>query len=212
MTMVADLVDYTVPATAEQVAQTAAAVQARGINVEIVETAADALAKIEELIPAGAQMMTASSKSLQDIGLEAKLVSKDHPWVNLKDEILAEPDPAVQQELRVKSTIAPYFLGSVQAITEAGEIVIGSASGSQLPGYAFSSQHVIWVAGIQKIVPTLNEALRRLREYNLPMETARLRPLYGMDSTLAKTLIIEQELPAVGRSVTLILVNEPVGV
>jgi len=206
------VIDYTTPASAERVSQTAAAVEARGIKVKVVDSAAAALDSVRSLIPSGATIMTGASKTLQQIGLEKILTEKDHPWVNLKDEMLAQTDPALQMELRMKSILSPYYLGSVQAITENGEIIIASASGSQLPAYAFSSRNVIWVAGTQKIVPTLQDALDRLHNYSLPKENERAQAAYGMNSVLAKILIVAQEPPMMQRSINLILVNEPVGV
>ena len=135
--------NYTELATATQVEQTIAAVEARGIKVHLVGTPAQALEKVHQLIPAGANVMTGASETLRQIGLEDVLVSKDHPWVNLKDGLLAENNPEKQGKLRAQSTLSEYFLGSVQAIAETGEIVIASASGSQLPSYAFSSRNVI---------------------------------------------------------------------
>ncbi len=78
-------------------------------------------------------------------------------------------------QLRQEATLADYFIGSAQAITESGELIFASASGSQLPAYTFSSPHVIWVAGVQKIVPNIEAALRRVREIALPAEDARLK-------------------------------------
>lgn len=205
-------INYAALPTPEQVQATAAAIQARGIRVEIVATAAAALAKIHTLIPAGSSIMTGGSKTLRDIGLEDQLIAKDHPWINLKDEILAQTDPVMQMELRTKSILAPYFLGSVQSIVQTGEILIASASGSQLASYAFSSRNIIWVAGVQKIVPTLEDGLRRIRDYALPIEDQRMKTLGYPGSLLAKTLIIEHEPAQMQRNVNLILVNEPVGV
>lgn len=206
--------DYTRPASPEQIQTTLGALNARGISAELVNTAADALERVKALIPAGASVMTAGSATLQHIGLEAMLIAKAHPWVNLKDSILAEKDPAAQKQLRLQSVLAPYYLGSVQAIAQTGEIVVASGSGSQLPSYAFSSSNVIWVAGVQKIVPTLEDALRRVREYSLPQEDARMKSMGYPGSMLAKILIVEKEPPFAysGRKVNLILVNEPVGV
>jgi L-lactate utilization protein LutB len=211
-TTVENAIDYTALASDEQVLQTAAALKARGFNVEIVDTAAEALEKVRALIPAGASLMTGASQTLQNIGLEDVLISKDHPWNNLKDEILAETDTARQAELRRNSILAPYYLGSVQAISQTGEVVIASASGSQLPAYAFSSPNVIWVAGIQKIVPTLEDALRRVREYSFEQEDKKWKAMGYPGSLLAKILILEHESPRMGRNVTLILVKEQVGV
>jgi hypothetical protein len=214
MTTPVSTIDYTALASEDQLSQTVAALKARGINVTVVDTAADALNAVTALLPDGATIMTGSSVTLQEIGLEARLIAKDHPWINLKDELLAETDPAKQSELRYQTTLAPYYLGSVHAIAQTGEVLIASGSGSQLPAYAYSSKNVIWVAGIQKIVPTLEDGLRRLREHALPLEDARQKSLGRMGSMITKILIVEAEPPAsyTGRTVNLILVKEKVGV
>lgn len=205
-------ISYTDLASSTRVQTTAAALQSRGFNVHVVDTAAQALAKVQVLIPAGSKIMTGGSQSLRDIGLEAMLIAKTHPWVNLKDAILAETDPVKQGELRAQSVLSPYFLGSVHAIAESGEIVVASGSGSQLPSYTFTSKNVIWVVGTQKIVPTLDAAIKRVREYSLPREDERMKSLGAPESRITKLLIIESEPPFVQRNVNVILVNELVGV
>jgi L-lactate utilization protein LutC len=205
-------INYTELATPAQVKQTIAAVEARGIKVHLVDTPAEALAKVHELIPVGSDIMTGGSQTLREIGLEDLLIAKTHPWVNLKDAILAENNPEVQGKLRAQSVLAPYFLGSIHAISETGEIVVASGSGSQIPSYAFSSKNVIWVAGTQKIVPTLDAALKRVREYALPQEDKRMKSLGRPGSAITKLLIIEAEPAMLQRNVNLILVNHLVGV
>ncbi len=204
-------IDYSLPVSIEEVTRTADALRERGIKVQIVDTAAQALAKVHEIIPPGATIMTAMSQTLQEIGLEAQLINKEHPWVNLKDEILAQTDLAAQMELRKKSTLSPWYLGSVQAIAQTGELVIASGSGSQLPAYAYSSPNLLWVVGAQKIVPTLEDGLRRIREYSLQLEHVRMQAMGYPGAMLTKILIIEQEPPQMGRNANLILVNERVG-
>lgn len=205
------VVDYSIPASPETVARTVNAIRARGIKVTVVDTSAEALAKVHEIIPAGATIMTGMSQTLQEIGLEAQLINKQHPWVNLKDEILAEKDPVRQRELRRKSTLSPWYLGSVQAIAQTGEILVASGSGSQLPSYTFNSTNLVWVAGTQKIVPTLEAGLQRIHDYSLPLEHIRMQKLGHPGALLSKILIILAESELAGRNVNLILVNERVG-
>ncbi|MEO8606403.1 MAG: lactate utilization protein [Chloroflexota bacterium] len=196
----------------QNIDSTVAAIQSRGIQAEVVETGAQALERIQQLIPEGARVMTGGSVTLKQIGLEELLKAQTHPWINLKDEILAETDMVKQGQLRKQSTLADYFLGSVQAITETGELVFASAGGSQLAAYAFSSSNIVWVAGVQKIVPTLEDALRRVREHNLPIEDQRMKGLGFPGSFIGKILIFEREPAQLGRKIHLILVNETVGV
>lgn len=186
------------------------AVKQRGITAELMDTKEDALKRLQALIPQGAEVMTGSSTTLNQIGFTDLLKSGKHPWKNWKDMILSEKDGVKQMELRRKSVMSEYFLGSVHAIAETGEMVIASASGSQLPSYVFTSNNVIWVAGTQKIVPALPDAIKRVQEYVFPLEDARMKKEGAAGSTIGKLIIFEKEInPA--RKLTLILVNEILG-
>jgi acyl-CoA hydrolase len=120
-------------------------------------------------------------------------------------------DRATQgREIR-KLTAAPDFmLGSVQAITDDGALVVVSYSASQIGPYASGAGRVILVVGSQKIVADLDEGLRRAREHVQPYEDASLRKRIGVPTRLAKLLVIYED-PSPGR-VTVVLVREPVGV
>jgi LUD domain len=203
---------YTALPDPEHLQRTIEAVQARGFKVELVETKEAALARLQVLVPAGAVVMTGGSVTLTQIGFDALLISGNHPWRNFKADLLAEKDPAKQSVLRMQGTQAEFFLGSVNAISETGEIVFASATGSQLPAYAFTSRNVIWVAGAQKIAATLDEALRRVREYVLPMEDQRQKNAGNKNgSFIGRILIMEREPAYLRRNLTLILVNEVLG-
>jgi len=195
----------------QTIKRTIEALKNRGINTELVDTQREALRLITTKIPDGAQIMTGASTTLDQIGFTELLKSGAHKWKNLKQEIMSEKDPAKQGSLRVQATGAEYFVGSVQAVAETGEVVIVSASGSQIPAYAFNARNVVWVVGTQKIVPSLEEALRRIREHALPLETARMKSQGFPGSMIGKILILERELPQLGRNLTMILVNEKLG-
>ncbi len=203
---------YTVLPTPDQLQRTITAVQARGIKTELVETKQAALARLQALVPAGAVVMTGGSVTLTQIGFDDLLISGNHPWRNFKADLLAEKDPVKQFDLRLQGTQAEYFLGSVNAISETGELVFASATGSQLPAYAFTSRNIIWVAGAQKIAPTLDDALRRVREYVLPLEDQRQKNAGNKNGTfIGKILILEREPAYLRRNLNLILVNEVLG-
>ena len=156
--------------------------------------------------------MTAGSVTIKQIGLEDLLKSTSNPWRNLKAEILAEKDPVKQLGMRKQGTLAEYYLGSVHAIAMTGEIVTASGTGSQLAPYAYSSSDIIWIAGAQKIVPTLEEGMRRLREYVHPLEDQRMKSVgVSAGSMMGKILIFEREAPYLRRNVNLILVNKVLG-
>ncbi len=197
-------------ASDETIKKTVASLKERNINVVVVATRAEALEKIKELIPAGAGVMNGSSVTLQEIGFVDYLQKGNHKWKNIHEDILKEKDPVKQVELRKQSVSTPYFLGSVHAITEEGQVIVASASGSQIPSYAFTSDNVIWVAGAQKIVPDLDSAMKRLNEYVIPLENKRMQGVGYPGTILGRVLIFEREIMP-NRHITLILVKEKLG-
>lgn len=192
------------------VEKTMEALKARGIKPEYVETKNDALNRLLELIPEGAEITTGGSTTLDQIGFTEFLIHGKHPWKNLKDAILKEKDPIIQMELRKKSVLSEYMIGSIHAVAETGEVLVVNATGSSIPAYSFSSDNVIWVVGTQKIVSTVEEGFRRLREYCFPLEDNRMKSLGYSGSTLGKFLLFEKEINP-NRNVSLIFVNEKLG-
>jgi hypothetical protein len=190
------------------IVSTIEALKGRGISAELVPDKGSALEAINRLIPEGAEVMTAASRTLEEIGFVDLLKSGAHRWKNLKKAIQSEADPARQMELRKKATLSQYFLGSVHAVARTGEVVTASYGGSQLAAYAFSAGSVIWVVGTQKIVATLDDGMRRVREHSLPLEDARMKQLGYPGSAVAKLLIVERERP--GR-IHLVFVNKSIG-
>lgn len=193
----------------ETIKKTAEAIRSRGITVIIVENKDEALSKVKELIPKGAEVMNGSSTTLREIGFMDYLKSGKHGWKNLHLEVLNEKDPKKQSILRRKSVTAEYFLGSVNAISKNGELAACDQSGSRVGAYTFSAGHVILVSGVQKITDNLEQALRRIREYVYPLEDTRAKEAYGRGSVIGKCIILEQEV--IPNRTTLILVKEKLG-
>ncbi|KAB2946266.1 MAG: lactate utilization protein [Candidatus Methanoperedens sp.] len=201
---------YETLASKDVVKRTMEALKTRNVNAELVNTKEEALTKINALIPPGKEVMTGSSTTLNEIGFTDLLKSGKHPWKNLKGQILSEKDPGKQMELRKKSVISEYFLGSVHAVVETGEVLIVNATGSSIPSYSYSSDNVIWIVGTQKIVPTLEEGFNRIREYCFPLEDKRMKSIGSTGTTLGKYLIFEREINK-NRKINLIFVNEKLG-
>lgn len=202
--------DYSKLLSKETIKETMAAVNNRGIASELVNTKEGALKRLTELIPKKAEIMTAGSTTLEEMGFINLLKSDKHGWKNLKDELLAETNESKQEELRKKSVTSKFFIGSVHAVTEKGEILVASASGSQIPAYSFSSDNLIWIVGAQKIVPNLDEGFKRIREYVFPLEDKRMKSVGYPGSTIGKILLFEREIMPY-RKITLIFVNEKLG-
>jgi hypothetical protein len=124
---------------------------------------------------------------------------------------LEEKDSVKQAELRKSAFFSDYYMGSVHALTEGGEMVIASASGSQLPHLITTSPNLVLVVSTMKIMPTLEKALERLRAYVVPLENDRMQKTGAPGTTLAKIVILEREPAWTGRTINVILVNEKLG-
>lgn len=195
----------------ERIAKVVATLKEEGIEAIVVETKAEALARIKEFIPAGASVMNGSSVTLEEIGFIDYLKEGKHGWNNLHEGIILEKDPVKQELLRKQALLSEYYLGSVHAIAETGELVIGSNTASQLPHVVYTSPNIIFVVGAQKIVATLDEGLKRLREHVVPLEDKHTQGLYGIHTALNKIVIWNGESAFNKRRVRMIIVNEKLG-
>jgi hypothetical protein len=188
---------------------TVQAIEARGIKVLRVKDGETALGKIKEIIPSGAEVMNGSSTTLIEIGYNELLDSGHHGWKDFHKTITSEDDKAKRDDLRRRAVASEYFLSGVNAIAMTGELVSCDATGSRVGAWPFAAKNLILVAGVNKIVPTLEDALRRIREYAYPLEDARARKASGTPSRIGKCVIMANERQS-GR-VTLILIDDRLG-
>ena len=96
-------------------------------------------------------------------------------------------------------------------MTEIGEFIIASNTGSQLPHIVFTSPNLIFVVSTKKIVPTFSEAIKRLEDYVVPLEDKHMMEKYGVGTTANKIVVFKGENPKLGRKVRMILVEENLG-
>ena len=191
-----------------RVKRTAAALEANGISVLRAADAAEAKRIALDLIPDGSQVHHGASESLEVSGITDE-IEKSGRYEPLRPRIWSMDRTTQADEIRRLSSAPDVMLGSVHAVTETGSLVAASMSGSQLGPYATGAGRVILVVGTQKIVPNLEEGLRRIDEYAFPLEDARAQAAYGIHSAVNKVLIINREI-APGR-ITVILVDEVLG-
>lgn len=203
--------NYDTIATDEAITRTIASLRERNFEGIVVDSKDEALKKVQEFIPDGASINSGASRTLEDIGFITVLQKGEHQWNNLKQAVVDERDPDRQAELRMRSIFCDYYLGSVHALVETGEIVIASASGSQLPPIVYTAKNIIFIVGAQKIVPTREEAMNRLENYVIPLEDERMKSVGMGGTTLSKILMFEREPGFSQRRVRVIIVKEKLG-
>ena len=201
--------DFSEPVLDGRLEALAGRLRERNFEVVIVDGPDEARAEVMSRIPDGAEVHSAKSKTLEDIGVFKELMeSGRYDFLRLK---AFKMDRSTQAREMRKLVAAPDFeIGSVHALTEEGLLVEASATGSQMGPYSASSGHLILVVGSQKIVPDLDTALQRIKEHVMPYEDARLREQMGVGTKIARILIIERDY--VPGHTTVILVRQPVGV
>ena len=196
------------PAPAERLEQAAAALTAHGFTVEILDDAAAARTRVKDLIPEGASVFTGASETLRRSGIEEDINTSGR-YDALKSRAATLDRVKDLDEIWRQLSTPDVIVGSVHAVTETGSLVIASASGSQLPGYAGGAARVIWIVGAQKVVSGLPAALRRVEDHCLPLESARAQAAYGQPSAVNYLLILNAETRP-GRG-TVLLLREAIG-
>ena len=192
----------------EIIQKTVAALKANGIEAFVVNNKEEAKAKLLEIIPAGVEITTNNSTTMDQIGATQEI--RDSGKYNSVRTILLNKD-ATPKEKAIAGATADWATGSVHAITEDGSLMIASMTGSQLPSEAYASPNVVLVAGAHKIVKNRDEGFKRIYDYVLPLESDRANKAYNMTtgSFVAKLLIINREINP--NRMKMIIVKEVLG-
>ena len=199
--------EFEQPADRERLERVAAALTARGFQAQVADSAAAARELALSGIPEGAEVHIALSETMRELGITGE-VDESGRYESVRMRLRALDRQTQGREMRKLGAAPDYMLGSAAAVTDDGEILVASGSGSQLGAYAYAAGKLVLVVGHQKLVRDVDEGLRRLREYSLPREYERMQSLGHPGSALGKTLILHQELS--GRT-RVILVPETLG-
>ena len=195
-------------ASKEQIDRAIAALGVNGITALAVADGAAAKAKVLELIPQGAEVMTMTSVTLDTLGI-AQEINEGSRYQPTRTKLM-DKDVSPSEKRRFGGG-PDWTIGSVHAVTEDGKALIASNTGSQLGAYAYGAGKVIWVVGTQKIVKDFDEAIKRIYDYVLPLESERANKAYNITngSNVSKLLVVSREVQS-GR-ITVIFVPEVLG-
>ncbi len=187
------------------IARAVEALRRNGIPAEVVKDGKEAKERLMKLIPEGAEVMNMVSATLDSIGA-SKEIAEGLRFDPVRRMLNA---PGDKSEKRRRGAAPEWAVGSVHAVTEDGRVIVASNTGSQLPAYAYGAGNVVWVVGAQKIVRNLEDGLKRVEEYVLPLENERAKKAYGVESAVSKMLIVNREMNP-GR-IRMIIVREKLG-
>jgi hypothetical protein len=185
--------DFNTIPNQEVLTKVSESLKANGIETIIAENSTDAKAKALAFIPEGSEVFTMTSKTLEAIDILSEL-NESGKYNSVRTMLNGMDGKTQGREMRKLGAAPDFAIGSVHAVTENGEIFIASNTGSQLPAYAYGAGTVVWVIGAQKIVKDKEEAMKRVYEYVLPLESERAHQAYGIPgSAVNKMLVINKE-------------------
>ena len=155
-------------ALAEQVAEdsvveaTAAGLRSRNIDVVRVATGAEAVHVVVNAIEPPARVISGGSRTVSQLHLP-KILRATPGIEYVNDAVRAMDDGAERYAFRRAAAASDYIIGSANAIVSDGRIVNVDGGGSRISSYAYAARHVIMIVSTNKICPTLDAAVDRVR-------------------------------------------------
>ena len=132
-------------------------------------TREEALEKALELIPQGSSVGWGGATSAQQIGLMDAVRRGDYRPID-RD---AAPTPEEREQAMRNCLHADVFLTGANAISLDGQMVIIDGMGNRVAAIVYGPRSVIVVAGINKVVDTLEMAVDRARTVAAPINKQR---------------------------------------
>jgi hypothetical protein len=131
----------------------------------------EALSKALSLIPKKSSVSWGGSETIVQIGLLDELKkSKDYTVID-RD---SAPDKEKRFELMRSALLCDTFLMSANAITQDGQLINIDGMGNRLSALLFGPKSIIVIVGMNKVSPTVKDAIKRVRNYAAPLNAARL--------------------------------------
>lgn len=154
-----------------RVSKTVEALQKNRFSASYYATAQEALDELLSVIPTDATVGIGGSWTLIQLEVAEKLEARGNT-------VYCHHKPGLSPEeildIRRKQLTCDVFLTSSNAITEDGRLVNTDATGNRVAAMIFGPKKVIVLAGVNKIVGTLDEAQERIRTTAAPLNNKRL--------------------------------------
>lgn len=133
-------------------------------------TKEEAVKKALELMPKGASIGWGGSMSLEESGLMEAVRSAEYEIID-REKAKTEEE---RKEVFAKIVNCDYFLMSTNAITLDGELVNIDGRGNRVSFLCFGPEHVLILAGMNKVVSDVDSAVKRVHDIASPANTVRL--------------------------------------
>ena len=162
-----------------RISKTIENLEKNGIKGVYVPTGNEALALLKTLLVPGETLGVGGSVTLSQIGAMDLIRSPQYHFIDRYEKGL---DPDASYKRKQECVMADTFISGTNAITQEGALYNIDCTGNRLCAFVFGPKRVIVVAGYNKIVPTLQDAMIRMKNVCAPANAIRL----GLDTYCAK--------------------------
>ncbi len=157
--------------TNERIKRTMAALEKNNISAYYAESSVAAAELAMSLIPKGCTIARGGSETLKECGILDRFRDGDY---NFLDRSLPNLTKDEIEELYRRSFFADAYFTSANAITENGELYNVDGNANRVAAICYGPRKVIVLAGANKIVRNLNEAIERVKCEAAPCNAVRL--------------------------------------
>ena len=158
----------------------------------LVKSREEAKELVLSMIPEGAVCASGGSVTLKECGI-VDAVKEKYTYLDRNDPALSAEE---KEEMVMRAQCCDVYLSSSNAITEDGELYNVDGNSNRVSNLLFGPKKVIIVAGTNKIVRDLDEAVLRVKTVAAPLNCKRL----GCNTYCAKegkcvSLVAEGNMP-----------------
>lgn len=155
----------------EKIIRTIKALEENNISGYFVKDEEELIDKIKEIVKEGATVACGGSMSLFETGVIDHLRSDRYNFLDrYKDGLTKEEITKIYKE----AFFADAYFSSSNAITEDGQLYNVDGNGNRVAALLYGPEKVIIVCGVNKIVPTLEDAIKRNERISAPTNAKRL--------------------------------------
>lgn len=163
--------EFTKEVTRNRLKRTADALTANNFEVYLVKDRAEAGRKVRELLKEGDVIGVGGSETLNECGVLDIVREEKYRFIDRYEKGLSADEVRARH---VASLGADVYISGTNAITENGVLYNVDGNGNRIAAIAFGPKSVIIVSGANKIVKTLDDAVKRVKMYAAPANTKRL--------------------------------------
>lgn len=141
----------------------------RNIDVKYFETFEELKTYILNIIPSSCTVGIGHSATLSKLDITASLLKRDNI---VYDKELAK-DKNEGKHLKKKALLTDWYITGSNAISVDGRIVNVDHSGNRVAAISFGPDKVIIIVGKNKVVDTVEEAVKRVKNVSAPLNAKR---------------------------------------